>query len=579
MRVSPESRASRLMLIWFVLFSLLGLSLFRLQIVRGGYFRSLSEKNRLRLVSLEAPRGKIEDRNGKILASSRLSFNCTAFLHERPSRIKKSFERLSAILGEDVKVLEERYRRKKAGTYHSVLLAEDIPLEQAVAIEEQLSLMPGLIIETRPLRTYPYAEAAAHLTGYVGPQTQEESEEAEFHGYRPSDWVGRDGLEKGYESYLRGRSGGLQLEVDNKGQYLKVLGVKEPKEGRDLRLSIDADVQKFAYDLLKSKRGVVAVMDLASGGLLAIVNAPSYDSNLFSSSRGRKEVGKYLQDKSSPMMNRAIQGQYPPGSIFKIVTALAALEPRKIGLNSTFSCPGFMIVGGRRFGCWKEGGHGPQNLYEAYAHSCDVFFYMTGRAAGPDAIHQKAVEFGFSLASGIDLPGERKGSVPSREWKKRHLHSGWYDGDTMNFSIGQGYLLVTPIQALGMVAAMATRGQRIKPHLVDNIDGITVAERHISPLGATPEYIAAVKRGLEDVVNSPTGTGRLAKIPGVRIAGKTGTAETHKEQNHAWFVGYAPADKPRIAFVVFLEFGGHGGLEAANVANALLLEIQRRGYL
>ena len=579
MHVSSESRASRLTLVWFVLFSLLALSLFRLQIVRGGYFRSLSEKNRLRLVNLEAPRGKIEDRNGKILASSRLSFNCTAFLSERPSRIKKSFERLSGILGEDVKTLESRYRKKKAGTYHSVVLAEDISLEQAVAIEEQLDLMPGLMIETRPLRTYPYAEASAHITGYIGPQTQEESEEAEFYGYRPSDWVGTSGLEKSYESYLRGRSGGLQLEVDNKGQYLKVLGVKEPKEGRDLRLSIDADVQQFAYDQLKGKRGSVAVMDLASGGLLAMANSPSYDTNLFSSSRGRKEVGKYLKDERSPMMNRAIQGQYPPGSIFKIVTALAALEPKKTTLNSTFSCPGFMIVGGRRFGCWKEGGHGRQDLYEAYAHSCDVFFYMTGRAAGPDAIHQKAVEFGFSLASGIDLPGERKGSVPSREWKKRRLHTSWYEGDTMNFSIGQGYLLVTPMQALGMAATMAMNGQRIKPHLADKIDGITVAERHSLPLGATPEYIAAVKKGLDEVVNSSTGTGRLAKIPGVRIAGKTGTAETHKEQNHAWFVGYAPADKPKLAFVVFLEFGGHGGLEAANVANALLLELQKRGYL
>ncbi len=579
MHVSSEARASRLTLVWFVLFSLLALSLFRLQIVRGGYFRSLSEKNRLRLVNLEAPRGKIEDRNGKIIASSRLSFNCTAFLRERPSRIKKSFERLSAILGEDVEALERRYKKKKAGAYQSVVLAEDISLEQAVAIEEQLNLMPGLMIETRPLRTYPYAEATAHLTGYVGPQSQEESEEAEFHGYRPSDWVGRDGLEKSYESYLRGHSGGLQLEVDNKGQYLKVLGVKEPKEGLDLQLSIDADVQQFAYDQLQGKRGAVAVMDLASGGLLAMVNSPSYDSNLFSSSRGRKEVGKYFKDERSPMMNRAIQGQYPPGSIFKVITALAALESKKTVLNSTFSCPGFMIVGGKRFGCWKEGGHGTQNLYEAYAHSCDVFFYMTGRAAGPDAIHQKAVEFGYSLASGLDLPGERKGSVPSREWKKRRLHSAWYDGDTMNFSIGQGYLLVTPMQALGMAATMATKGLRIKPHLANKIDGMTVAERHSSPMEATPEYMAAVRKGLEEVVNSPTGTGRLAKIPGVRVAGKTGTAETHKDQTHAWFVGYAPADKPKVAFVVFLEFGGHGGLEAATLANALLLEIQKRGYL
>ncbi len=576
---SAETRASRLTLIWLVLFILLACSLFRLQIVRGGYFRSLSERNRLRLVNLEGPRGKIEDRNGRVIASSRLSFNCTAVLRERPSRIRKSFERLSAILDVDVETLEERYRRKKAGAYQSVVLAEDIPLDKAVAIEEQLNVLPGLMIETRPLRTYPYAEATAHLTGYIGPQTQEESDELEIHGYRPSDWVGREGLEKSYESYLRGHSGGLQLEVDSRGQYLKVLGVKEPKEGRDLRLSIDAPLQDFAYRQLQGKHGSVAVMDLSTGGLLALANGPSFDPNLFSTARGRRDVGKYLNDKTTPMINRALQGQYPPGSIFKIVTALAALEPKKINLNSTFHCPGFAIVGGKRFGCWKEGGHGTQNLYEAYAHSCDVFFYRTGFAAGPDAISQKSVEMGFSAVTGIDIPGERRGHVPSREWKKRRLHAGWYDGDTFNFSIGQGYLLVTPLQALVMAATIGTDGQKIKPHLVEKIDGVTVAEGHRTSFVVTPKYLAAVKKGLEEVVNSQTGTGRLARIPGVRVAGKTGTAETHKDQTHAWFVGYAPAEKPKIALVVFLEFGGHGGLEAATLANAILIKMQALGYL
>ena len=256
------------------------------------------------------------------------------------------------MLGEDVETLETRYKRKKAGAYQSVVLAEDIPLERAVAIEEQLRLMPGLMIETRPLRTCPYGESAAHVTGYIGPQTQEESEELEFHGYGASDWVGRDGLEKSYESYLRGRSGGLQIEADSRGQFLKVLGVKEPKEGRDLTLSIDADLQAFAYQQLNGRPGSVVVMDLESGGLLCLTNSPSYDPNLFASTRGRKEVGIYFSDKATPMLNRALQGQYPPGSIFKIVTALAALEPGKIKLGSSFTCPGYAIVGGKRFVWW-----------------------------------------------------------------------------------------------------------------------------------------------------------------------------------------------------------------------------------
>lgn len=578
MYVSTEARAGRLTAIWFVLFSLILLSLFRLQIVQGGYFRSLSEKNRLRLVHLEGPRGKIEDRNGRVLATSRLSFNCTAVLREKPARIRKSFERLSAILGEDVETLEARYMRKKAGAYQSVVLAEDIPLDRAVAIEEQLHEMPGLMIETRPLRTYPYAESAAHLTGYIGPQSEAESEELEFHGYGPSDWIGREGLERSYESYLRGRSGGLQIEADSRGRFLKVLGVKEPKEGRDLRVSIDADLQDFAYRQFKGRRGSVIVMDLASGGLLCLTNSPSYDPNLFASTRGRREVGKFLSDKLAPMLNRALQGQYPPGSIFKIVTALAALEPGKIKLSASYNCPGFAVVGGKRFGCWREGGHGPQGLFEAYAHSCDVFFYMTGLAAGPDAIHDKAVEIGFSLVSGIDLPGEKKGLVPSRSWKRSKQKASWYDGDTMNFSIGQGYLLVTPMQALGMAVTMATDGQRLKPHLVEAIDGVKVAERHASAFVVTRKYLEAVKEGLDQVVNSDSGTGRLARVPGVRVAGKTGTAETHKEATHAWFVGYAPEEKPRYAFAVFLEFGGHGGVEAATLANALLSRMKEAGY-
>lgn len=578
MGINVEVRAGRLTRLWFGLFGLLVASIFHLQIVRGSYFRDLSERNRLRLVSLEGPRGKIEDRNGKILATSRLSFNCTAFLHEGPKRIRASFERLAAILGEDVTKLEQRYDRKRAGAFQSVLLAEDISLEQAVAIEEQLHLMPGILVETRPLRTYPYAESAAHVTGYIGPQSETETEELEFLGYNAADWVGREGLEKGYESYLRARSGGLQVEVDSRGQNPKVLGVKEPKEGRDIRLSIDAELQKFAYGELKGRRGSIIATDLRDGGLLCLTSSPSYDPNLFASARGRRQVGKYLNDKLSPLLNRAIQGQYPPGSIFKIVTALAALEPGKTKLSTSFNCPGFAVVGGKRFSCWREGGHGPQGLYDAFAHSCDVFFYKTGQAAGADAIHEKAVEMGFSAPTGIDLPGERAGLAPSRAWKKTRRRADWYDGDTMNYSIGQGFLMVTPLQALGMAAIIGADGQKLKPHLVEKIGGVTVAARHARAFVVTRQYLEAVQKGLDQVVNSNTGTGRLARIAGVRVAGKTGTAQTSKEADHAWFVGYAPQAKPVVAFVVFLEYGGHGGVEAAIVANAMLLKMKELGY-
>ena len=279
------------------------------------------------------------------------------------------------------------------------------------------------------------------------------------------------------------------------------------------------------------------------------------------------------------MMNRGIQGQYPPGSIFKIVTGLAALEAHKISVSTVFRCPGFYMLGKRAFRCWSEKGHGGQNLFEAYAHSCDVFFYTTGLSVGADMIHRKALEFGFSSPSGIDLPGERKGLVPSREWKQRTVHSDWFDGDTLNFSIGQGFLQVTPIQALDMVATVATGGQRLKPHLVDTIDELPVAQRHSSSMEVTPASLKAVQQGLDQVINSDTGTGRLARIPGVRVVGKTGTAETGKPGTHAWFVGYAPAENPKAAIVVFLEHGGHGGVEAATIVRAVLLKMKEMGYL
>lgn len=579
MITSVEMRAGKIILMATLCFVFVAVNLFRLQIMQGSYYRDLSEKNRLRIITLEGPRGKILDRNGKEIASSRLSFNCTAVLQERPSRVRKSFKRLSEILGESVETLEKRYKKQKAGVFRSIVLAEDISLEQAMAIEEEMNELNGIMVETKPVRTYPLKEAAAPVTGYIGPQSAQETEELELLGYRPSDWVGRDGMEKKYEDYLRGTAGGLQLEVNHKGQYLKVLGIKDPKEGRNLSLSLDADLQMTAYKSFGGRRGAAAVMDLASGGLLVFVSSPSYDPNLFSTTSGRKKVGQYLTDAMSPMLNRAIQGQYPAGSIYKIVTALAALEPKKILLSSMFHCPGFMMIGKNRFGCWKEGGHGSQNLIEAFAHSCDCYFYRTGLAAGPDAIAKKSMEFGFGAATGIDLPSERKGLVPSRGWKQRKRSGAWFDGDTLNLSIGQGYLLVTPLQALGMITVVATGGELIRPYLAEKIDGVRVVEKRTQSIPMTPDYLAAIKKGLEAVVQSETGTGRLVRVPGVNVAGKTGTAETHKKENHAWYVGYAPSDKPKYAFAVFLEFGGHGGVEAAAVAKDILLKAKELGYL
>ncbi len=575
--VNRPNRLSLLMLVGLVA---LGANLFHMQIVKGAYYRSLSEKNRLRVIYLEAARGKILDRHQKALATSHLSFNCSAIPREAKAQLSQSCQMLAEILKEDPEVLEERFYKKKPGAFRSVVVAEDISLTQAVEIEERLDVLPGFMVETRPQREYPYKESLAHVTGYIGPMTEEEEEEAtEIYGYSLADWVGRDGIEKNYESYLRGFSGGLQIEVDSRGRMMRPMGVREPKEGKDIQLTVDADLQSYTQSLLESQKGAVFVMELKEGGILALNSSPSFDPNLFASKRGRKDVGKYLKGENAPMVNRGIRGAYPPGSIFKIVTALAALDAHKINPSDSVDCLGILMLGGRGFPCWKEDGHGSQTMTQAFAHSCNIYFYTLGVKAGLEAILNKASALGFYRLTGVDLPGERTGFVPSRQWKRERRHEAWFDGETANLAIGQGYLQVTPAQALVMISAAATNGQIFKPHLIDKIDGIKVVEAQNKKIAIPEPYWKAVKNGLDAVVNSDTGTGRLAKTPGVHVAGKTGTAQSGQDKTHAWFVGYAPAENPKVALVVFLENGGRGGIAAAKIASAVFQKLNESHYL
>ena len=577
--VSPERKAYGLSILFTVFFVLLGVYLFRLQILDGKIYRNLSEKNRVRVIYLEAPRGRILDRSGDVLATSRLSFNCSAFPFESKANIYQTLQTLSILLSEDVETLQKRYARGKPGIYNTIVLAQDIPAEQAVAIEERLDSLPGILIETRPVREYPHKESAAHLSGYIGPMTDEEEENLEDTDYLPSDWIGRDGVEKFYESSLHGRAGGLQMEVNSRGRFVRALGVKEPDDGKDVQLTVDARLQEFVQKEIGTQIGSVIVMDLKDGGILAMNSAPSFDPNLFASVAGRRNLSPVLTDPAAPLLNRGIRSQYPAGSIFKIVTALAALTSSRLTEFSTFNCNGAMIIGGNTFHCWRDGGHGSQGMAEAFAHSCDVYFYSAGLLAGVDAIDRVAVEFGFSHTTGVDLPYERPGLLPSKEWKRKKLNAGWYEGDTANLSIGQGALQITPMQALQMIAATAKNGLRTKPHVVDKIDGVKVPEENLPPVNKSAKQWKSVKQGLHDVVNTDTGTGRLSRVMGLSIAGKTGTAQSGQDKNHAWFVGYSPEKDPKIAMVVFLEQGGHGGIEAAGLASKIFKQLKELSYL
>lgn len=572
------ARSRRLAACALVAFALLLGNLARMQLWSGARYRELSEKNRLRVIYLEGPRGRVLDRHGREIVSNRLSFNCSVIPREARDTVHRSCALLGPLLGEDPEELEMRFERGKAGRFNTVVLAEDIDADQAIAIEERLDLLPGFLIETRPQRVYPLAGAAAHLTGYNGPLTDEEEENLELYEYRLADWVGREGLEKSYEAYLRGRSGGLQIEVNNRGRLVKALGVKEPVEGKDVQLTVDAELQRHVQGLLEGQKGAVIVMDLADGGLLSLNSSPTFDPNLFSSARGRRDVGPYLKDPRAPMLNRGIRGQYPAGSIFKVVPALAALERRKVTPASAVFCPGFLRIGGIRFGCWKKEGHGNQAMSEAFAHSCNVYFYTIGVHAGVDAVVERARQMGFGELTGIDLPGERRGFVPDREWKRRVRREAWYDGDTANLSIGQGALQVTPLQAVSMAAAVAT-GDVLRPFVLERVNGVKVSERSARRLPVSAASLAAVREGLDRVVNSDTGTGRLSRTEGTRVAGKTGTAQSGQARTHAWFVGYAPSDRPKFAVVVFLEQGGRGGVNAAGVAAGVFRWLKEARYL
>lgn len=579
--VSPKRQdpVGFLTLFYLGCFLALAFNLFRMQILRHDYYLGLSERNRLRVIYMEGPRGRILDRRGAPLAQNRLSFNCAVYPAEAKATLSQSARALSEILAVSPEEIESNYRRKKPGIFNTVLLAEDLSAPEAMAIEEKLDSLPGFMIQTKPQREYPLGPAAAHAIGFIGPMNEEEEEALEDYGYRSADWIGRDGIEKSYESYLRGASGGFQIEVNSRGKMIRPLGIKEPKAGRDIQLTLDAALQSHAQELLKGQPGSIIVMELEEGGILSMNSFPSFDTNLFASSSGRKNVGRILTDDRSPMMNRGIHGRYPPGSIFKVVTALAALESKKWTPSTSVNCLGLVSIGGTVFHCWKEAGHGSEDLTQALAHSCNVFFYRAGMQAGIEGLVEMARALSMDELSGVDLPGEIKGVLPAKEWKKKKMSERWFDGDTANFSIGQGRLQLTPIRALTMIATLATDGQLLKPHLIDKIDGKKAALKYAKNTMLSRANLAAVRAGTDAVVNSESGTGRLSRPKTVRVGGKTGTAQSGQDKTHAWFVGYAPETKPKVAVVVFLDHGGRGGVEAATLARSLFDKLAEAGYL
>ncbi|MGA6828194.1 penicillin-binding protein 2 [Nitrospira sp. NS4] len=565
---------------------LLGLRLWHLQIREGPYYRDLSENNRTRSVLLEPARGLIYDRHGVLLANNVPSFSLYVTLEDVKDR-EGLVQKLSELLGLDSAVI----RKKLAGRGSKMLprkIKDRLTLRDATLIESHRLDLPGVMIQVESQRNYPGGMAASHLIGYVGEVSPEQLEKPEFADLHQGSIVGQYGVEKSFDRHVRGQAGQKSVEVDALGHEKRTVQVDKPQSGNDLYLTIDIRLQKVAEDLLGEESGAIVALDPTSGDILAMASRPGFDPNVLSRELTPKQWVEIVQNEGRPLNNRASQGQYPPGSTFKVPMAVAALESNTMSPSSSVLCTGGYQFGKRVYRDWKAGGHGYVDLHKALVHSCDVYFYTIGQRMGIDTMAEYAKEFGLGHETGIELPSERVGIVPSTAWKMKAKKEAWLPGETISAAIGQGYVTVTPLQMASMIGTVANDGVSYRPRLVQAImDRMTgnLQEMPAVPRGkvhAKPETFRLVKEALADVVTE--GTATRAKSSIVAIAGKTGTAQTtalakekkaekdipKKFRDHAWFVAFAPVESPKIAVAVLAEHMGHGGSAAAPLAKEVI---------
>ncbi len=561
-------------LVYFFWILLAG-GLIYLQVIKYDYYLRLSKKNFIRRIPIPAPRGDILDRKLRPLAGSKLSFNIV--INPRTKNKENSFRLLAKLLKTTPKKIQRRYRLNYFGPYRPVVVAREVSKALAFKIEELRMVYPQIGIQPYPKRIYSYGPMLAHVLGYIRAISKNKFKRLKDYGYKPRDRIGAEGVEKSYEAYLRGRDGWIELAVDKMGRPVEVLGGKDPVKGEQLVLTVDKDLQEIVYGKLKGTVGSVIIMDPYTGEILALANWPSYDNNTMVSPRS-KEIAEIFSNPLAPMLNRAIAGLYPPGSTFKLVVATAGLDSGLITPSTKFYCPGYLELGGARFGCAHI--HRQEVLEDAIAHSCNVYFYHVGLILGADRIFLYGKRFAFGEKTGIDLPGERGGILPSREWKKKHFSQPWFDGDTLNFSIGQGYLLATPIQVLRMAAAIVNSGKMVRPFVGLFSGNVRINPVQTKDLMLDEDVLKWVKDGMKKAVSSPEGTAHiLADLRFTSVAGKTGTAQSQPgKPAHGWFVGYFPADKPRYVAIVFLEYG-KSSFFAAKLLRSIIVEMHKKGMI
>jgi penicillin-binding protein 2 len=551
--------------------ALLVVQFWNLQVIRARHFRELAENNRSRLVTLAAPRGALLDREGRVLVGNRPSFN-VVLVPEHAVDLDRVVSRLASTLGMGEGAIRERLARRQP--YRPVVVKVDAPLADVAALEARRLELPEVSVEVVPLRSYPLAAAAAHALGRVGEISERQLELPEHKGLGPGSLVGQAGIEARYNRALMGRDGFRRVIVNSRGLEVTEAERQPPVDGPSLTLSIDASLQAAMEKAFEGRAGSAVALDPETGEVLAMTSTPAYDPNEFTTGIDASLWASLASSPDTPLMNRVIQGTYSPGSTFKIVVSTAALEEGVITPGTTFYCPGYLAVYNTVFHCANPRGHGVMDLRRAIANSCNVYFYQVGIRLEIARLAKWAKLMGLGAPTGIDLPAEASGLMPSPEWKMRIFKTPWYAGETVSVAIGQGQVSATPLQMARAIAVIANGGRLVRPHLARSAAAAPV------PLGIHPETIAAVKEGLASVVAE--GTGWRARLQTVEVCGKTGSAQVVARSRlektpeafellpHGWFLAFAPADRPRIALAVIVEHGRSGGESAAPVARGIL---------
>lgn len=565
---------------------LLVLRLGWMQLIHGPQYKKIAEENRIRQVIAEAPRGNIYDRNGALLVTNRPSFAISIIPAEYINQQTTTLL-LANILGMEPQEIDKMLDVEQDFMYTPIRVKRDVDQIALAKIQEHQDYLPGVIIEALPVRQYVYKELAAQVFGFIGYINEEEYEIYKKQGYKPNDLIGKDGLEQQWEQQLRGTDGGLQIEINALGEEVQIVGDKPPIPGKDLVLTLDANLQQVAQTALKeqivssrnigepAKGGSAVVLDVHSGAVLVMASQPSFDPNLFAVGISSVNWHQLLNDSNRPLVNKAIQNTYPPASVFKIITTAAALDMGYVTSGEVFEDKGVYILNGWKFYGWETKGLGRLTVVDAICWSSDPVFYELGNRMGVDNLASYALTFGLGKVTGIKLPGEEAGVVPTEQWKEETYGEGWYPGETIIAAIGQGYYLVTPLQQAMVLLAVATNGVLYKPLVVDKIlaaDG-TVLEKYnreiIGNIQLKSEIWDTIKAGLGAV---PTQGTAKAAFQGCNpmVAGKTGSAETGTGTVHSWFACYAPADNPEIVVSVMVEDGGEGVVSAAPVARKIV---------